>query len=245
MYIGGPHFGLRKNADNFTPEEMATAIAHAHAHGTQVYVTCNIHALRRDWPDLLAYADTLRQLQPDAVIVADPGVAAVLHGEAGLRLHVSTQASVINSSTAAVWRRRGASRIVVGRELSLADAAAVREASGAEVECFVHGAMCASFSGKCVISNYTAGRDANRGGCVQTCRNPFTIHEGRSTASSSVVTASTMNAKDLYGMPVLTEFYQRRIDAAKIEGRMKSALYVAATVAAYRRGLDHLAGRVT
>ena len=242
VYVGGTKFGLRKNADNFNEAELAAGIAFAHQHGAKVYVTCNIHPLQRDWADFATYAATLQKLQPDALIIADPGVARHIRNETNLRIHVSTQASVLNSETAALWRDRGASRVVTAREVTLEAAGAMRCEAGVEIECFAHGAMCASFSGKCVISNYTAGRDANRGGCVQTCRNAFTVHEDRNTDSPVDFTAHTMNARDLMGIEYMPLFQQHHIDACKIEGRMKSAHYVALTVAAYRRAAEHSSG---
>jgi putative protease len=234
VYVGGTKFGLRKNADNFNVAELQAGIAFAHQHGAKVYVTCNIHPLQRDWAEFAAYAAMLQELRPDALIIADPGVAAHIRDHTNLRIHVSTQASVLNCATAERWRARGAARIVTAREVSLAAAGEIRQATGVEIECFAHGAMCASFSGKCVISNYTAGRDANRGGCVQTCRNSFTVHQGRDAASPVDFTANTMNARDLMGIEQMPLFYRHHIDACKIEGRMKSAHYVALTVATYR-----------
>lgn len=238
VYVGGQRFSLRKHADNLADHELAEGIAFAHAHGSRVYVTCNIHPLERDWPGLAAYVERLQRLGPDAVIVADPGVAAHIRRHTDLRIHVSTQASVTNSRTAALWRERGASRIVVARELSLAQTAAIKTTAGIEVETFVHGAQCASYSGKCVISNYTAGRDANRGGCVQTCRNTFTVHTDRRSDSPVQATASIMNARDQHALELIPRLVAAGIDACKIEGRMKSALYVACTVASYRRAVD-------
>ncbi|TVR47218.1 MAG: U32 family peptidase [Planctomycetota bacterium] len=241
VFIGGARFGLRKHADNFSEGDMARGIAHAHRHGVKVYVTCNVHPLERDWPRLKPYLAQLNRLRPDALIVADPGVAAMVIAETGLRVHVSTQASVTNQWAAEAWRQRGAQRIVVARELSIEQAAAIRSSVGIEIEAFVHGAQCASYSGKCVISNYTAGRDANRGGCMQTCRHPFTVHDGASTDSPALYTSPLMNARDQMAIDLLPQFAAAGIDAAKIEGRMKSALYVAATVAAYRRARDGMA----
>ena len=238
VYIGGQQFSLRKQADNFNATDMAAAIAFAHEHGAKVYVTCNIMPLQRDWAELAPYVQQLQDLQPDAVIVADPGVAHYFHNETDIRIHVSTQASVTHADAAAMWKARGAKRVVLAREVALEEAAAIQNDVGVEVECFVHGAMCASYSGKCVISNYTAGRDANRGGCVQTCRHPFTVHEGTGTASDPLYQAPIMNARDLMALSLIPKFSELGIGACKIEGRMKSVLYVAATVAAYRQACD-------
>lgn len=231
VYGAATRLGLRKHADNFNEPELAAGIAFAQARGTKVYLTLNILPLERDWPICAPTIRRLARLRPDAVIVADPGIARLVREETGLRLHVSTQASVCNRATAELWRERGASRVVCARELGIEAAAALGRAAGVEVECFVHGAMCASYSGKCVISNYLAGRDANRGGCVQTCRHQFSDPAGGWTAP-------IMNARDLLSLGLMPRLAAAGIDACKIEGRMKSALYVAVTVAAYRAARD-------
>ena len=238
VYVGGTKFGLRKNADNLNEHELASGIAFAHEHGSKVYVTCNVYPLERDWPTFAPYIEQLNRLKPDALIIADPGVARFVRDNSDLRIHVSTQASVLNTAAAQVWKERGASRIVVGRELSIEEAATIRREAGIEIETFAHGAMCTSHSGKCVISNYTAGRDANRGGCVQTCRHDFHVHPGREAGEQADYNAPIMNARDLMAIDLVPQLTTAHIDALKIEGRMKSEMYVASTVAAYRCAVD-------
>lgn len=238
VYVGGTQFSLRKNADNFNAADLRAGVAHAHAYGAKVYVACNIMPLQRDWAEIVPYVTMLNEIGPDSVIVSDPGLAAFFMRETDIKVHVSTQASVMNKATAERWRDRGVKRIVLAREVALEQAAAIQNDIGVEVETFVHGAMCASFSGKCVISNYTAGRDANRGGCVQTCRHHFSVHPDGHTESPAAYTAKVMNARDLMALDLMPRFRELGIHACKIEGRMKSALYVAASSIAYRQAAE-------
>lgn len=236
VYIGGTKFSLRKNADNFNLHEMRAAIDYAHALERKVYVTVNVFPLQRDMTDLPAYLAQLQDVQPDALIISDLGVLRLAAAQTDISLHVSTQASVLHAEAARWWQQHGAKRIVAGRELSIAECRHIRETCGIEIESFCHGSMCTSHSGKCVISNYTAGRDSNRGGCVQTCRYEFEVHDPDS--DEMLYESPIMNSKDLMSLHLLPQFIEAGIDSLKIEGRMKSELYVAAVVGAYRRILD-------
>ena len=237
-YIGGTKFSLRKNADNFNRYEMEQAIALANQLGKHLYVTVNVYPLERDMDELPAYLDQLEALQPHALIVSDLGLARLVKERTTIPLHVSTQASVLHQGAARWWQALGAKRIVVGRELSIEEAALIRRACDIEIESFCHGSMCTSHSGKCVISNYTAGRDSNRGGCVQTCRYVFDVHAA--SAAEEDYSAPIMNSKDLMSLHLIEQFIRSGIDSLKVEGRMKSELYVATVIGAYRRALDHV-----
>ncbi len=236
VYIGGTKFSLRKNADNFNAKEMRQAIDLAHSLGRKVYVTVNVYPLERDMPELPTYLKELDAIGPDALIISDLGVMRLAKEHTSIPLHVSTQASVLHEHTANWWKALGAKRIVVGRELSLDECQEIRQHSDIEIETFCHGSMCTSHSGKCVISNYTAGRDSNRGGCVQTCRYVFDVHDPDTDAVD--YSAPIMNSKDLMSLQLVESFIRQGIDSLKIEGRMKSELYVATVVGAYRRALD-------
>lgn len=235
VYLAGTRFGLRRSAGNFGREQLKWAVDYAHSLGRRVYVAANIMALNQDLEDLEEYFFELACIKPDAVIISDPGVfflARKLLG--GIALHISTQASCLLACECGFWKEQGASRVVLGRELSLGEIADIKRSTGIGVEIFVHGAMCVSISGKCVLSNYLAGRDANRGGCVQTCRRDF------STDPEQELYA--LNSKDLCGLEILPEIVESGADALKIEGRMKSSMYLAHAVGTYRRVLDLLEG---
>lgn len=236
VYIGGTKFSLRKNADNFNHREMKRAVDYAHARGKKVYVTVNVFPLEHDMAALPAYLRELELVQPDALIISDMGILTMAREVTTIPLHVSTQASVMNQHSIALWQEAGASRVVVGRELSIDECQQLHQQTGVEIETFCHGSMCTSHSGKCVISNYTAGRDSNRGGCVQTCRYVFDVfdQDGEEIAYSAPV----MNSKDLMSLHLLPQFVAAGIHSLKIEGRMKSPMYVAMVVAAYRACLD-------
>ncbi len=235
-YIGGTKFSLRKNADNFNEHEMHAAAELAHAQGRKLYVTVNVYPLERDMPELPAYLETLQKVGPDALIISDLGVMKMAKDLTDIPLHVSTQASVLHQGSAQWWKNLGAKRIVVGRELSIEECRVIREANQIEIETFCHGSMCTSHSGKCVISNYTAGRDSNRGGCVQTCRYIFDVHDP--DTDEVAYGAPIMNSKDLMSLQMVPSFISNGIDSLKIEGRMKSELYVSTVVGAYRRTID-------
>ncbi len=244
VYAAGPRFSLRGGSDNLTDTELEQAIAFAHARGTQVYITLNAFLHDPELDALPEYVRLLESLGVDAVIVSDLGVVSVVQEHSSLPVHLSTQASCLNASAARLWRRLGVERIVLGREVSVADAQQIRREAEVEVELFVHGAMCMAFSGHCTISNHTAGRDSNRGGCIQSCRFEYQVSAGPTFASGSLGTATLLSSKDLRGLERLPLFLrtpeQPGIDSLKVEGRMKSPLYAASTTRAYRQALDGL-----
>jgi putative protease len=236
VYVGGPRFGLRSGADNFSDEELSRGIQFAKQYGTKVYVTLNAFLHEHDLDGLGDYAAFLGEVGVSALIISDPGVMALAAESCQVPLHVSTQASCLNSSAAEMWKALGAVRIITGRELSLEEGARIKRETGLEVEMFVHGAMCSAYSGQCTISNYTAGRDSNRGGCKQSCRFHYKV-EG-SEGADPKEEATLMSSKDLNGLHLVPQFMDLQIDSMKVEGRMKSSLYVASCCKAYREAVD-------
>ncbi len=253
VYIGGNFFGLRARADNFTPEEMKEGIELAHSLGKKVYVTMNILARNQDLEGMLSYAKELRDMKADGVIVSDLGSVAMIRQEVPeLLVHVSTQANNLNWRTCQAWLSMGCDRVNLARELSLEE---IRELSdqlaarGADfeneikLEAFVHGAMCMSFSGRCMLSDYMAGRSSNRGDCSQPCRWNYHLVEERRPGEYLPVFENErgtfiFNSKDLCMLEYIPELIEAGVGSLKIEGRMKSEYYVGVTVAAYRRAID-------
>lgn len=244
VYLGGKEFSLRAFADNFTGEELQSAVAYAHARGKKVYVTVNVFARNEDFARLGEYASYLQQIGADAALVTDAGVLSVIKNAAPrLPIHLSTQANTTNKYAAKFWQEQGVSRIVLARELSLKEIAAIREfCPGLELEAFVHGAMCISYSGRCLLSNYLDGRDSNRGACVQACRWRYRVtpEGGKQPLDAEEDARGTylLNSKDLNMLAHLSELEAAGVCSFKIEGRMKSRYYVADVVNAYRRALD-------
>ena len=238
VYIGGEAFGLRAKAKNFTHEDMAEGIAFAHEHGVKVYVTVNI----------LAHNDLqeLKELKPDALIIADPGIftyAREICPE--IECHISTQANNTNYETYRFWYMLGAKRVVTARELSLKEIREIREhiPDDMEIETFVHGAMCISYSGRCLLSNYLVGRDANQGACTHPCRWKYSIVEEKRPGEYMPVFENErgtyiFNSKDLCMVEHMDDILNSGIDSLKIEGRMKTALYVATVARTYRKAID-------
>ena len=244
VYAGGKAFSLRAFSENFTDEALAEGIAYAHARGKRVYAACNIFVRNADLAPLAAYFRTLERLGADAVLVSDLGALALCRDVApDLPVHISTQANVTNARAAEVCARLGATRVVLARELSLAEISAIHAALPAlELEAFVHGAMCISYSGRCYLSDYLDGRPANRGACVQACRRAYRIQsEGQSgwcDLEEDARGTYLMNSKDLNMSAHLDALAAAGVCSFKIEGRMKSESYLATTVNAYRRILD-------
>lgn len=246
VYVGGKSFSLRTFADNFTDEELAEGIAYAHARGKKVYVAVNIFARNADFERLTEYFRTLERLGADAVLISDLGVFRACRKAApDLPIHISTQANTTNSQSAAMWKELGASRVVLARELSMEEIAKIHEENhGLELEAFIHGAMCISYSGRCLLSDYLDGRSSNRGACVQACRYRYEIrtHECKNDGWTEVQEDEKgtyfLNSKDLNMSAHLKELEDAGICSFKIEGRMKSEYYLATVVNAYRRILD-------
>lgn len=249
VYIGGEAFGLRAKAKNFTPEDMAEGIVFAHARGVKVYVTANILAHNEDLEEARAYFRELRDMRPescDALIISDPGMFTLAREEwPEAEIHISTQANNTNYQTYLFWWRLGAKRVVSARELSLEEIRAIREhiPGEMEIESFVHGAMCISYSGRCLLSNFLTGRDANRGSCTHPCRWKYAVVEETRPGEYMPVYENErgtflFNSKDLCMIEHIPELAEAGIDSLKIEGRMKTALYVATVARTYRKAID-------
>ena len=248
VYIGGEAFGLRAKAKNFSMEDMAEGIRFAHEHGVKVYVTANILAHNDDLDGARAYFEELKVIGPDALIISDPGMFTIAREVCPeIDIHVSTQANNVNYMTFLFWQRQGATRVVTGRELSLKEIREIRDhiPDSLEIETFVHGAMCISYSGRCLLSNFFTGRDANRGACTHPCRWKYSVVEETRPGEYMPVYENErgtyiFNSKDLCMVDHLPDLVDAGVDSLKIEGRMKTALYVATVARTYRKALDDL-----
>lgn len=246
VYIGGEAFGLRAKAKNFSMEEIKEGIAFAHAHEVKVYITANILAHNNDLEGVRAYFKELREIKPDALIISDPGVFAIAKEVCPeIERHVSTQANNTNYGTYRFWYEQGAKRVVSARELSLAEIKEIRAniPDDLEIETFIHGAMCISYSGRCLLSNYFTGRDANQGACTHPCRWKYAVVEEKRPGEYLPVYENErgtyiFNSKDLCMIEHIPELMESGIDSFKIEGRMKTALYVATVARTYRKAID-------
>ena len=246
VYIGGEMFGLRARAKNFSMEDMARGIEFAHSHGRKVYVTANITAHNRDLKGVREYFNELKLIRPDALIISDPGVFMIAREVCPeIDIHISTQANNVNYATFRFWHSLGAARIVTARELTIEEIAGIRAAipDELEIETFVHGAMCISYSGRCLLSNYFTGRDANLGACTHPCRWKYYIVEESRPGEYLPVEENErgtyiFNSRDLCMIGHIPDIVNAGIDSMKIEGRMKTALYVAAVTRTYRQALD-------
>ncbi len=246
VYIGGEAFGLRAKAKNFSKEDMIEGIAFAHEHGVKVYVTANILAHNYDLEGVEEYFKELKEIGPDALIIADPGIFAIAREiMPEMELHISTQANNTNYRTYQFWWKQGAKRVVSARELSLTEIKEIRAniPEDMEIESFIHGAMCISYSGRCLLSNYFTGRDANQGACTHPCRWKYAIMEEKRPGEYLPVYENErgtyiFNSKDLCMIEYIPELLDAGIDSLKIEGRMKTALYVATVARTYRKAID-------
>jgi len=242
VYLGGLKFGLRSAAENFTEEELTEGVAFAHERGALVYVVLNGFLHDSDLEELPEFVALLEKLKIDAVIVSDLGVIETVKEFSNIPVHLSTQASCLNVESAKMWKRMGVERIVVGREVSVKEAGKIKREAKIEVEMFIHGSMCMAYSGNCVISNFTQGRDSNRGGCAHSCRFEYSIDF--ETAKFSEIpkdkkTAYFMSSTDLNGLKVLPEYIEEEIDSIKVEGRMKSHLYAGTISKTYSESLNY------
>ncbi len=246
VYIGGEAFGLRAKAKNFSKEEMAEGIAFAHAHEVKVYVTANILAHNDDLSGAAEYFKELKEIKPDALIISDPGMFSLAKEICPeIEIHISTQANNTNYGTYRFWWQQGAKRVVSARELSLAEIKQIREniPEDMEIETFIHGAMCISYSGRCLLSNYFTGRDANQGACTHPCRWKYAVVEEKRPGEYFPVYENErgtyiFNSKDLCMIEHIPDIVDAGIDSLKIEGRMKTALYVATVARTYRKAID-------
>lgn len=246
VYIGGEMYGLRAKAKNFSKEDMKAGIDFAHQHGKRVFVTANITAHNRDLDGVRGYFEELKEMKPDALIISDPGVFTIAKQVCpGIEVHISTQANNVNYMTYLFWQQQGAKRIVSARELSLEEIKQIRQniPDSLEIETFVHGAMCISYSGRCLLSNYFTGRDANLGACTHPCRWKYYIMEESRPGEYLPVEENErgtyiFNSKDLCMIEHIPDLVEAGIDSFKIEGRMKTALYVADVARTYRQAID-------
>ena len=246
VYLAGTDFGMRSFAGNFTPEELKQAVALCHSRGVAVHVTCNTMPRNGEIARMPEWLSYLQELGVDAAILADVGVLSLLKKHAPkLKAHISTQASVSNYQAAAAWYELGASRVILARELSLDEIREIRAKTPREleIEAFVHGAMCVSYSGRCLLSNYMTGRDANRGACAQPCRYQYALVEEKRPGEYFPIGedaggAYIMNSKDMCMIDHIPELIDAGLDSLKIEGRAKSAYYAAVVTGAYRHAID-------
>lgn len=246
VYIGGGAFGLRAKAKNFTIQEMKEGVQFAHAHGVKVYVTANILAHNADLEPVRAYFLDLKEVEPDALIISDPAVFMIAKEILPqTELHISTQANNTNYETFLFWQKLGAKRVVSARELSLSEIAEIRSSipEDLEIETFVHGAMCISYSGRCLLSSFMAGRDANKGACTHPCRWKYAVVEESRDGQYMPIEENErgtyiFNSKDLCMIEHIPELVEAGIDSFKVEGRMKTALYVATVARTYRMAID-------
>lgn len=250
VFIGGQRFGLRSNADNFSIEEMREAVQFAKQYGAQVFVTTNIFAHNEDIDGLEEYLQQLEEVGIAAIIVADPLIIETARRVAPkLELHLSTQQSTMNWLAVKYWKEQGIDRVVLAREASMKEIDEIKRNVDIEIEAFIHGAMCSSWSGRCVLSNHFTVRDSNRGGCCQSCRWKYDLYaKGQSPEEGALAMGIplfdegddpfTMGSKDLYMIEHIPDMIESGVDSFKIEGRMKSVHYVATVVNAYRQAID-------
>ena len=246
VYMGGSSFGLRAKADNFTIEEMKQAVEYAHAHNVKVYVTVNIFAHNEDVEGLKRYFGEIKDIGIDAVLIADPGVFSLAREiMPDMEIHISTQANNTNYMTYKFWHNMGVKRVVCARELSLREIKGIREniPDDLEIEAFIHGAMCISYSGRCLLSNYFTGRDANKGACTHPCRWKYAVMEETRPGEYLPVEEDErgtyiFNSKDLCMIDHIPDLIDAGIQSLKVEGRMKTSLYVAVAARTYREAID-------
>jgi len=237
VYIGGPSFGLRANASNFSLDDIKVATKYAHEIGKKVYVTVNIVLHDKEVELLIDYLKKLEKYNVDAIIVSDPTVVFLACDNTKLNIHLSTQQSTLNYEAVSYWKNHNVTRIVLGREVSKEEIIKIREKVDIELECFIHGAMCAAYSGRCVLSNFFTGRDANRGGCAQICRWDFDLLD-ESKNKIEAEKPFSLCTKDLSMLKYIPELIDLGITSFKIEGRMRSIYYIATVVSVYRRAIN-------
>lgn len=237
-YIGGRDYSLRANAKNFSIEEIKEATLYAHKINKKVYVTVNIVFHNENIKGIISYLKSLEEIQVDAIIVSDPLIIDIIHeNNINLKIHISTQASTLNYEAVSYWKEEGVERVVLAREMSKQEIKEIIDKTGMDIETFVHGAMCSSYSGRCVLSNYFTKRDANRGGCAQICRWESTLFDKNNEEIKSE-TKFTASSKDLMMLTKVKEMIDIGIVSLKVEGRMRSNYYVATVINTYRSLID-------
>lgn len=237
VYLGTPVFGLRKYADNLNIDQLKIACSVATSYQKKLYLVLNGFAHNEDLDSVCKFLSQIQSFAIHGLVISDLGIFHLAKQLTSFPIHISTQANITNPQSGLFWKEQGAKRLILARELSLEECVDIKTQTGLEVEVFIHGARCAGYSGNCILSNYSSARDANRGGCVQNCRHFFTFfHE---SDGQKVGSGYVMNSKDLMSIDLLPKLISARIDALKIEGRMKSALYLANTVRIYRQILDN------
>ncbi len=238
VYFGGKNYSLRANAKNFDLSEMQEAVLFAHSMNKRVYVTVNIVFHNEDLSGLLEYLQYLSSIKVDAIITSDIAVMNMIREhKIELEIHISTQASILNYEAALFYKNMGATRVVLAREASKEDIRRIKKETGLEIECFVHGAMCTSISGRCVLSNYCTNRDSNRGGCAQICRWTFDYLDSDKKITDEPF---SMTPKDLNMVSLIESMIESGVNSFKIEGRMRSIYYVSTVILIYRRLIDKL-----
>ncbi|MFS1663998.1 peptidase U32 family protein [Streptococcus sp. zg-JUN1979] len=244
VFVGGQAYGLRSRAGNFSMDEMREGIAYAHARGAKVYVAANMVTHEGNERGAGAWFRELRDMGLDAVIVSDPALIVICATEApGLEIHLSTQASSTNYETFEFWKELGLTRVVLAREVTMSELAAIRKRTDVEIEAFVHGAMCISYSGRCVLSNHMSHRDANRGGCSQSCRWKYNLYDmpfgdERRSLKGEIPEEFSMSAVDMCMIEHIPDMIENGVDSLKIEGRMKSIHYVSTVTNCYKAAVD-------
>ena len=236
VFIGGQQFSLRARASNFTLEDMKEATTFAHQLGKKVYVTTNIIPHLEDKENLIEYLKGLEEAKIDAIIAASPYIIETALQHTNLEVHISTQQSAMNTPTVNFWAQKGASRVVLGRELTVEEIAEITKGTDTEIEVFIHGGMCMSYSGRCSLSNNMTNRDANRGGCAHSCRWNYDLKEDEQSISENI--PFSMSSKDLEAIKQITKLIDANVSSLKIEGRMKSLHYIATVVSTYRELID-------
>lgn len=237
-YIGGKDYSLRANAKNFSIEEIKEACDYAHNMGKKVYVTVNIAFHDEDTIGITDYLKSLADAKVDAIIASDPFLIKIINdNNINLKAHISTQASSLNYEIVDFWKKLGVERVVLARELSKEEVKEIIDKTGMEVECFIHGAMCSSYSGRCVLSNYFTNRDANRGGCAQICRWEFPLYDSNLNKIETD-TLFTASSKDLMMINYIKDMIETGVSSLKVEGRMRSNYYVATVINTYRNLID-------
>jgi len=235
VYIGGP-FSLRANASNFTKEEIKEGLEYAHKLNKKVYITVNIAMHNKEYKNILSYLKDLDNIGVDAIIVSDPGIIELAKKHTNLEIHLSTQSSSLNKEAIEFWQKEGVSRVVLARECTKEDIIDIKQNTNIELEVFIHGAMCASYSGRCVLSNFLTNRDSNRGGCSQICRWDFDLFEENNHLKGEK--PFTFCTKDLSLLKYIPDLIKIGVNSLKVEGRMRSSYYIATIIKIYRKVID-------